>query len=306
MLDRFIVRPFVVWVLIFSTLSILFPLVFAWFRDYITLGLGIIMFGMGMTLTLDDFKRVFKRIHAVAIGVSAQFLIMPLLAFLLAKLLQLDPALSAGIIVVGSCPGGTASNLIAYLADADVALSVTLTSITTLLSVFLTPFFIWFLAGTYVAVDALGLFLTILQVIAGPVIAGILINRYAKNISDKVTPFFAPISVITIILIISCIVGLNRNLILQSGIIVIAAVMLHNIFGYVFGYWTGRKFHLTEKECRTVAIEVGMQNSGLGVALAVKHFTDAAVALPSAIFSVWHNISGPALAGWWRKKKAEV
>jgi len=303
MLDRLIVRPFVLWVLLFSILTLIFPSAFIWFKNYITLGLGIIMLGMGMTLTVEDFKRVFKRLHAVGIGVSAQFLIMPALAFLLTKILQLNPALSAGIIVVGSCPGGTASNLIAYLADADVALSVTLTSITTLLAVFLTPFFIWFLAGTYVAVDALGLFLTILQVIAGPVIAGILINRYAKNISSKVTPFFAPVSVSTIILIITCIVGLNRTMILESGIVVITAVMLHNGLGYLLGYWLSRRFHLTEKECRTVAIEVGMQNSGLGVALAVKHFSDAAVALPSAIFSVWHNISGPALAGWWRKKK---
>lgn len=264
------------------------------------------MFGMGMTLTVDDFKRVFRRFHAVALGVSTQFIIMPLLAFLLTKILQLDPALSAGIIVVGSCPGGTASNLIAYLADADVALSVTLTSITTLLAVFLTPFFIWLLAGMYVAVDGLGLFLTILQVIAGPVIAGILINKYAKKISSKITPFFAPISVAAIVLIIACIVGLNRTMILQSGTIVIAAVILHNGLGYFLGYWMAKGFRLTEKECRTVAIEVGMQNSGLGVALAVKHFSDAAVALPSAIFSVWHNISGPALAGWWRKQKASA
>ena len=302
MLDRLIVRPFVAWVLTFSTFSLFFPYAFAWFKDYITLGLGVIMFGMGMTLTLADFARVFKRIHAVAIGASIQFLIMPGLAFFLAKVLQLDPALSAGIIVVGSCPGGTASNLIAYLADADVALSVTLTSITTLLAVFLTPLFIWILAGTYVSVDALGLFLTILQVIAGPVIAGILINRYASRIVNRITPSFAPVSVVTIILIISCIVGLNRSLIFQSGIIVIGAVILHNILGYTFGFWIARGFRLTEKECRTVAIEVGMQNSGLGVALAVKHFADSAVALPSAIFSVWHNISGPALAGWWKQK----
>lgn len=302
MLDRLIVRPFVLWVFVFSTFSLTFPSAFIWFRDYITLGLGSIMLGMGMTLTIDDFAQVFKRLHAVAVGISAQFLIMPTLAFLLIKIFQLDPALSAGIIVVGSCPGGTASNLIAYLAKADVALSVTLTSITTLLAVFLTPLFIWLFAGTYVVVDALGLFLTILQVIAVPVITGVAINRYAAKMSHRITPYFAPLSVLIIILIVSCIVGLNRSLILQSGIVVIAAVVLHNGLGYLIGYWSARKFRLTEKECRTIAIEVGMQNSGLGAALAVKHFADSAVALPSAIFSIWHNISGPALASWWRRR----
>ncbi|MEW5798943.1 MAG: bile acid:sodium symporter family protein [Bacteroidota bacterium] len=302
MLDRLIVRPFVLWVFVFSTFSLTFPSAFIWFRDYITLGLGAIMLGMGMTLTIDDFAQVFKRLHAVAVGISAQFLIMPTLAFLLIKIFQLDPALSVGIIVVGSCPGGTASNLIAYLAKADVALSVTLTSITTLLAVFLTPLFIWLFAGTYVAVDALGLFLTILQVIAVPVITGVAINRYAAKMSHRITPYFAPLSVLIIILIVSCIVGLNRSLILQSGIVVIAAVVLHNGLGYLIGYWSARKFRLTEKECRTIAIEVGMQNSGLGAALAVKHFADSAVALPSAIFSIWHNISGPALASWWRRR----
>lgn len=302
MLDRLIVRPFVLWVFVFASLALFFPSAFTWFRNYITVGLGIIMLGMGMTLTIDDFFRVFKRLHAVVIGVCAQFLIMPGLAFLLTKIFQLDSALSAGIIVVGSCPGGTASNLIAYLAGADVALSVTLTSTTTLLSVFLTPLLIGFFAGTYVAVDEFGLFLTILQVIAGPIIVGILINRYADKFSRRITPYFPPVSVLTIILIISCIVGLNRTLILQSGLLLIAVVVLHNGLGYVTGYWVSRKFHLTEKECRTIAIEVGMQNSGLGVALAIKHFADTATALPSAVFSVWHNISGPALAGWWRKR----
>jgi BASS family bile acid:Na+ symporter len=301
MLDRLIVRPFVLWVLFFSSTALLFPFLFTWFRNYITIGLGIIMLGMGMTLTLADFTRVFKRSHAVVIGLSAQYLIMPSLAFLLTRIFHLDPALSAGIIVVGSCPGGTASNLIAYLAEADVALSVTLTSISTLLAVFLTPMLIGFFVGAYVAVDEFGLFLTIVQVIAGPVIAGILISRYAVKFSRRITPYFAPASVLTIILIISCIVGLNRILILQSGLLLIAVVALHNGLGYLSGYWIARQFHLTEKECRTIAIEVGMQNSGLGVALAVKHFADSATALPSALFSIWHNISGPALAGWWRK-----
>lgn len=302
MLDRFIVRPFVVWVFVFVVLALFFPSAFTWFREYITIGLGIIMLGMGMTLTVEDFLRVFKRYHAVAVGICAQFLIMPGLAVFLARFFQFDPALSTGIIVVGSCPGGTASNLIAYLAGADVALSVTLTSATTVLAILMTPLLIWLLAGTYVTVDAFGLFLTILQIIAGPVTVGILFNRYASAISRRITSYFAPVSVFTIVLIISCIVALNRTLILQSGLSVILAVILHNGLGYVVGYWLARRFSLTEKECRTVAIEVGMQNSGLGVALAVKHFADAAVALPSAIFSVWHNISGPALAGWWKKR----
>ncbi len=303
MIERIIVRPFVLWVLLFFISALLLPQGFTWFRNFITPGLGVIMLGMGMTLTIEDFARVFKRLHAVAIGVSAQFLIMPLAALLLTRVFKFDAAISAGIIIVGSCPGGTASNVIAYLAEADVALSVTLTSATTLLAVFLTPAFIWLLAGTYVHVDALGLFITIVEVIAGPVLLGIFLNRYANVVTKRIVPYFPAVSVIMIVLIVACIVGLNRTLIIESGALVILAVALHNLFGYTFGYWLARGFHLTEKECRTVAIEVGMQNSGLGVALAVKHFSQAAVALPSAIFSVWHNISGPVLAGWWRRKK---
>jgi BASS family bile acid:Na+ symporter len=304
MIERLVVRPFVLWVLLFFIFALLLPQGFTWFRNFITPGLGVIMLGMGMTLTVEDFARVFKRLHAVAIGVSAQFLIMPLAALFLTRVFRFDAAISAGIIIVGSCPGGTASNVIAYLAEADVALSVTLTSATTLLAVFLTPAFIWLLAGTYVHVDAGGLFITIVEVIAGPVLLGILLNRYVSGVTKKIVPYFPAVSVIMIVLIVACIVGLNRTLIIESGALVILAVALHNLFGYTFGYWLARAFRLSEKECRTVAIEVGMQNSGLGVALAVKHFSQAAVALPSAIFSVWHNISGPTLAGWWRRRKS--
>jgi bile acid:Na+ symporter, BASS family len=302
-LDRFVVKPFVLWVILFFCLALLLPSGFVWFRDFITPGLGIIMLGMGMTLTLEDFQRVFKRLHAVAIGVSAQFLIMPFTAYLLARAFGFNAPLTAGMIIVGSCPGGTASNVIAYLAEADVALSVTLTSATTLLAIFLTPFFIYMLAGTYVHVNFGELFLTILEVIAGPVLAGVLLNRFARKLTKKVAPYFPSVSVLMIVLIVACVVGLNRDLLLKSGGIVIVAVALHNLAGYTLGYWAGRVFKLSEKECRTVAIEVGMQNSGLGVALAVQHFFQSAVALPSAIFSVWHNISGPTLAWWWRRKE---
>lgn len=305
MLDRIIVRPFVLWVLLFFILALLIPSGFTWFRDFITPGLGLIMLGMGMTLTVEDFRRVSRRPVAVAVGITAQFLIMPLAAYFIARLFNFDAALSAGMIIVGSCPGGTASNVIAYLAEADVALSVTLTSATTLFAVVLTPAFISLLAGTYVHVDTAGLFITILEVIAGPVVIGVLLNHFAGNITKKIIPFFPSLSVTLIVLIVACIVGLNRALIFQSGMLVILAVACHNLIGYGAGYWFARGFRLTEKEARTVAIEVGMQNSGLGVALAVKHFSQSAVALPSAIFSVWHNLSGPTLAGWWRGRKKE-
>jgi bile acid:Na+ symporter, BASS family len=305
MLDRILVKPFVLWVLLISALAFFFPEMFTWFKSYITAGLGVIMLGMGLTLSSDDFRRVVKRFRAVVIGVGAQFLIMPSVAFLLAALFHFDPSLSAGMIVVGSCPGGTASNVIAYLAGADVALSVTLTSITTLLSVFLTPFFIWLYAGTFVEIDTLALFLTILQVIVGPIITGVLIHKYFQRLSSKIIPYFPSLSVGTIIMIVACVVGLNKGQIFSTGGIVIFAVALHNGIGYGLGYWLSKLFKLNEQEARTIAIEVGMQNSGLGVALAVKHFANAAVALPPAIFSVWHNISGPALASWWRNKKAD-
>lgn len=301
MLDRLLVRPFVFWVLAFALLALMRPVWFTWFIPYISPGLGVIMLGMGMTLTLDDFTRVIKRPRAVVVGVGAQYIIMPLAAYLLARIFDLDPPLAAGLVIVGSCPGGTASNVITYLAGADVALSVTLTSVSTILSVILTPTLIYLLGGTFVEVDAAGLLLTILQVIIGPVLLGVIFNRYAGSRLKPLLHVFPSVSVGMILLIVASIVGVNQSRIFNTGAILLLAVMMHNVGGYLLGYWFARAARLSERECRTVAIEVGMQNSGLGVALATKHFTEAATALPSAVFSVWHNISGPALASWWRR-----
>lgn len=305
MLDRWIVKPFVLWVFVFAVSALIAPEYFIWFKNYISWGLGIIMLGMGMTLTVEDFRRVFRRVQAILVGAAGQFIIMPTLAFLLTKIFSIDPAVSIGVIIVGSCPGGTASNVISYLANADVALSVSLTSLTTILSVLVTPALIWLFAGTYVAVDAAGIFLTILQIIILPIAAGIFLNTYVRTVTEKFVPYFPSISVVTIIAIVASVVALSKETILHSGVIVLLVVALHNLLGYLLGYFTSKLFRLTEKECRTIAIEVGMQNSGLGVALAVKHFSNAATALPSAIFSVWHNISGPTLAQYWRRKKIE-
>lgn len=290
---------FVVWVVLASAAAFLWPVAFAWFAPWIVPALGVVMFGMGITLTVADFKRVAETPRAVFIGTLAQFLIMPLGAAAIAKVLRLPAPIAAGLILVGSCPGGTASNVMTYLAKGDVALSVTLTSVSTIASVVATPYLMQWLGGQYVPVNAADLLLTILKVILLPVIAGLAVGRIVKQKVEEVLPV---ISVVFIVMIVACVVALSRDKLFESGAVAFLAVAMHNSLGLALGYGLARIAGLDAVRCRTIAIEVGMQNSGLGVALAKKHFADALVALPAAIFSVWHNISGPALASYWSRK----
>jgi BASS family bile acid:Na+ symporter len=296
---NFITRWFVVWVLLAAAAALRWPAVFTWFEPWIVPGLGVIMFGMGVTLTLEDFRRVARMPYAVAVGTLSQFLIMPLCAAAIAAGLGLPSPVAAGLILVGSCPGGTASNLIAYLARADVALSVTLTSVSTVCSVAATPYLMWWLGGRYVPVDAGRLLLSILQVIIIPVAAGLAVGKFLRA---KVEPVLPVVSVLFIVMIVACVVGLSRERLLGCGPVTFLAVAAHNASGLALGYAVARLAGLDAVRCRTISIEVGMQNSGLGVALARAHFADALVALPSAIFSVWHNVTGPAVATYWARK----
>lgn len=287
------------WVIIFSILAYQFPAPFSRLQPLIVPGLGAIMFGMGMTLLPEDFRRVMQMKRAVACGVIGQFLLMPLLAFGIARVFQLESELAMGFIILGACPGGTASNVIAYLAKADVALSVTMTAMSTILAILLTPAIISLLGGQFLAVNALDMFVSVVKIVLIPVGAGFAIRYWLRDKVQKVLVIFPAISVFVIVLIIAAIVALSHDQLPRVIGILGMLVVAHNVMGMASGYGLAMLFRLPESACRTVAIEVGMQNSGLGVALATTHFPGTLVALPSSLFSVVHNITGSTMATLW-------
>ncbi|GAB3940044.1 bile acid:sodium symporter family protein [Corynebacterium tapiri] len=265
--------------------------------------LGVIMFGMGLTLKLADFRLVFVRPLPVIIGVIAQFTIMPLVAVVVVWLLQLPPEVAAGVILVGCAPGGTSSNVVSYLARGDVALSVTMTSVSTLLAPIMTPILVAWLAGQYMPVEAGPMALSIVQVVLIPVLAGLVVSTFLPKAVDVISPILPWVSVLAISLIVAIVVGGSRDRILEAGFIVLAAVALHNLLGYVLGYSVGAVMRQAVPIRRTMAVEVGMQNSGLAAGLAATYMTPLA-ALPAAVFSVWHNLSGAVLAALCRLRDA--
>lgn len=300
-----VTRLFPLWALLGALLAFLFPGWFAPLRPAIVPLLGLVMFGMGITLTGYHFVTVLKRPFPVILGVGLQFLVMPLAAWGLAMLLGLPPQLAAGLILVGSCPGGTASNVICYLARGDVALSITLTAVSTLLAVVATPLLTLWYAGQTVPVPVADMLYSIFKIIFLPVALGVLVNHFYHEPLAALRSVFPLLSVLAIVVIIAIIVALNRPQLAQIASVVSLAIVAHNLIGLLGGYWIARAFGRDERECRTLAIEVGMQNSGLAVALAVKYFS-AAAALPGALFSVWHNLSGSFLAGYWQRRQQPV
>ena len=264
--------------------------------------LMLVMFGMGLTLKTDDFRILLLRPRDIIIGCLAQFSIMPLLAYLLGCLFQLDAALMTGVILVGACPGGTASNVITYLAKGDVALSVGITSINTLIAPLLTPFITWLLLRESITIDFMTLFLSIIQIVVLPVVSGCLINLWLGKHTQKITGVLPSVSVIAIAVIIAAIVAHNAQKILDTGIVLFAVVILHNLLGFACGYGVGRLLKMPGPRTTALTIEIGMQNSGLASSLAAMTFPNLAMAtVPGALFSVWHNISGALLAGLFRK-----
>lgn len=267
--------------------------------------LGVIMFGMGLTLNLTDFKIVFSRPKDMLIGCLAQFTIMPLLAWGLTKIFQIDEALALGVILVGCCPGGTASNVITYLAKGDVALSVGMTGVSTLLAPLLTPLLTWALAGKSIQVDVAGMLLSILWVVILPIAFGLIIKSLWPKFTEKATDYLPAFSSVAIAFTVAIVISANASKLLTGGLLIILVVMLHNLFGLGLGYLIGRLLGLSEPKKRAISIEVGMQNSGLATSLAVMHFAAYPMAtIPGAIFSVWHNISG-AVVAWLYTKKDE-
>lgn len=307
MLARFSLL-FPLWLILAVAVSLYHPPSFTWFRgEMITIGLGGIMLFMGLSLRVEDFRRVFQMPVPVLVGILLQYTVMPFSGWAITKLLGLPDSLAAGLVLVSACPGGTASNVIAYLAKADVALSVTMTAISTLLAVFLTPLLTSVLLEDVVAVDAAGLLMSTLQVVILPVLAGLLLGRRLPQLSARLEPFGPPVAVILIVLIVASIVGQGRAELLVSGPIVILSAVLLHVSGFGFGYLLSRLVLLfyrepletAETRSRTISIEVGMQNSGLGVVLARNHFADPAVALPPAVSSVVHSLIGSLLAAIW-------
>jgi BASS family bile acid:Na+ symporter len=270
----------------------------AWKTAIIPL-LAMIMFAMGLTLRTTDFKRVWQNPQPIALAIIIQFSVMPLAAVLLAKAFGLSDDLTIGMVIVGACAGGTASNVMTYLARGDVALSVSMTLASTLWGVMATPLIISVMAGESVQIDSLGILFSLVKMVLIPILAGVLITHYQPKFANKINKYLADIASALILLIIAIIVALNADEISTLGYGVFAAVALHNIIGLISGYMAGKITRQTEVTCRTLAIEIGMQNSGLGVALALKYFGPLA-ALPGAVFSIWHNISGAILAGLWR------
>jgi bile acid:Na+ symporter, BASS family len=296
-----ITKLFPLWAILFSLVAYFYDELFAGFKSAIVPLLAVIMFGMGMTLKWKNFREIFKSPLVILLGFSLQFLVMPAAAYLISVLLNLSPVMMAGVVLVGCSPGGTASNVITYLGKGNVALSITLTLTSTVLAVFLTPFLSYIFLNHVVPVPAGEMFLDILQIVLVPVLVGTAINSFFSAKIEKIRTVFPLISTLAIVVIIAIIVSINKAKIEEMSFIIVAAVMLHNITGLTFGYWIPRLLKYDRTICRTICIEVGMQNSGLSVALAVKFFS-AAAALPGAVFSIWHNLSGSVLAAWWRSR----
>lgn len=285
-------------VLVVAALALFVPSSCLWIQtSWVNYLLMIVMFGMGLTLKLEDFKLVFTRPKDIIIGCIAQFTIMPLLAWLLGTIFHLDAALLAGVILVGTCPGGTSSNVITYLSKGDVALSVGMTSINTLLAPFLTPAITYLLLRTTVTVDPVSMFLSIIKVVIIPIALGFIINKLFGKFTQKLVKVLPSISVIAICLIVASVVSHNSEKIMTTGAIVFVVVILHNLLGYACGLGIGSLLHLNISKKKALSIEIGMQNSGLATSLAGTAFPDLAMAtVPGAVFSVWHNISGAILA----------
>ena len=290
-------------VLVVAALSLFVPKATLWIQtSWVNYLLMIVMFGMGLTLKLSDFKVVFTHPRDILLGCLAQFTIMPLLALVLGKAFSLDEALLAGVILVGTCPGGTSSNVITYLSRGDVALSVGMTSVNTLLAPLLTPAITYLLLNTTVEVDILSMFLSIVKVVIVPIALGFVINRFFGKYTEKAVRALPLVSVAAITMIVAAVVSHNAEKILSTGIIVYAVVILHNLGGYGCGYLLGRLLKLPMDKKKALSIEIGMQNSGLATSLATTAFAALPMAtVPGAIFSVWHNISGAVLSSIYRK-----
>ena len=303
-IGRFIVKNMVWLVVLVGAAGAVFPASLSWIAPQVPLLLGIVMFGMGMTIEFKDFCHLVRHPWDVGIGVFAQFTIMPLVAYLLTQAFSLPPDLAVGVILVGTCPGGTASNVITYLAKGDVALSVTMTMATTLLAPFVTPFLTLLLAGEEIAVNAPAMMLSIAEMVLLPVLLGAALNHFFRRRVAYALTVLPLISALLVALLVGVVVSMSAPHLAEVGTLVALAVVLHNGFGLVLGYALAGLLGLSAPKRRAIGIEVGMQNSGMAASLALLYFNPAA-AIPAALFSVWHNISGSLAANWFTRHDAD-
>ena len=305
-MSRFVNKTFALWVIIFGILGFIFPETFRRVGPYVPVLLGVVMFGMGLTLSTADFREVFRRPREVVTGIVAQFTIMPLSAYALCVLLDLPPDLAVGMMLLGCAPGGTASNVVTFIARGDVALSVTVTSCTTLLAPLMTPALMYIFANQWLAIDPMSMFLSIVQMILLPIAAGVAVHKLAgdENV-EKCVAVLPVVSVFAIVVIAAAVVAATKNQLLNVGPVVFAAVAVQHAVGTLLGWYSARFMGMNLAKRKTLAFEVGMQNSGLAVALATVHFAASPMsALPAALGALWHNVASPAVASWvrdWRE-----
>ena len=300
-----ITNLFPVWAILLSLLAFFQPLLFTSLKTLIVPLLTLIMLAMGLTLTPKDFANVSKNIKAVSVGVILQFTVMPIVALVIATLMNFDANLTVGLVLVGAVAGGTSSNVMCFLAKGDVALSISMTAISTLLSVIFTPLLVELLAGKSIDIPVTGMIISLIKIVLVPVVMGIVLNTLLHKPIKIIAPVLPLISMAAIVIIIAIVVALNAEKLVEVGSMVAIAVILHISFGLLAGYWITKKLGFEEKVCRTIAFEVGLQNSGLATALAMKFFAPTA-AIAGTIFSIWHNISGSILAGYWSRTANEI
>ncbi|MBY6034761.1 bile acid:sodium symporter family protein [Marinobacter daepoensis] len=299
-----ITQLFPLWAILFSIVAYVQPSLFISFKSAIVPLLTLIMLAMGLTLTPSDFVNAARRKGAITLGVILQFSIMPVLALVISLLMGFSPEQTVGMVLVGSVAGGTSSNVMAYLAKGDVALSISMTAISTLLGVLFTPLLTGLLAGKSVDVPVAAMLMSLVKIVLIPVGIGVAINTLARSQIKRIEPALPLISMVSIVMIVAIVVALNKDNLAAHGVAIAIAVICHNGLGLALGYGLARLFGFEATICRTIAFEVGLQNSGLATALAMKFFTPVA-AIPGTLFSVWHNISGSILAGYWSRHGAE-
>ena len=303
---RVFVNLFPLWVILFSFTALLRPELFTWFSgNLITLGLGIIMLGMGLTLKITDFKILFKNPRWTIIGVLTQFSVMPFLGWAISKILDLPNFFAVGLILVSCCPGGTASNVIAYLSNLNVAFSVTMTFISTITGVVLTPLLITNISGELINVDLDSLLLSTTKVVLLPVFIGLFVSKYFQSFTNKIIVYSPSIAVIFIVLIVASIIGEGKEIILNSGINLLISIMILHLLGFIIGYAISFIFLRDKKLSKTICIEIGMQNSGLGVVLAKENYVNPSTAIPSAISSLVHSIYGSIFVAIFKEHKKQ-
>jgi BASS family bile acid:Na+ symporter len=299
--SQFVGKTFSAWVVLFACFGFFAPHLFTGLKPWITPLLGIVMFGMGLTLSTADFREVFRRPRDVAIGVVGHYLIMPGIAYVLALALRLPPDIAVGVILVGCCPSGTASNVMTFLARGDVALGVSIASVSTLIAPLAMPALVSLLAGRWMDINAAALFTDIVQVVILPIVLGIVAKTLFGKQAAASVKALPLVSTTAIVIIIAIIVALNHARLLTNSWLILVTVVLHNLLGFALGYLFARMFGMDLAKRKAVMLETGMQNSGLGAALAAAHFSPLA-AVPSALFSVWHNLSGSMLAAWFARR----